>query len=155
MAHTPAASSPSATSVRRRFEPHYERHCGRNRCLRASQPVRRDSGRTSSLSRTRINDRIPQLTLTTSLHAASGLAHAASRIVLPEVHRAAYAALCPAMRRHSSMNLSTSVGSNRSGPRPGPIFTAGRYGFRLPEACCTTHETLTPSFLATSFARTS
>ena len=44
------------------------------------------------------------------------------------------------------MNFSTSAGSNLKGLRPGPIFTAGRYGFRLPDACCTTHEMLTPSF---------
>ena len=64
----------------------------------------------------------------------------------------AYSALCPASRRHSSMNFSTSAGSNLKGLRPGPIFTAGRYGFRLPEACCTTQEMLTPSLLATSAA---
>jgi hypothetical protein len=50
------------------------------------------------------------------------------------------------------MNFSTSAGSNLKGLRPGPIFTAGRYGFRLPEACCTTQEMLTPSLLATSAA---
>jgi hypothetical protein len=53
------------------------------------------------------------------------------------------------------MNFSTSLGSNLKGLRPGPIFTAGKYGFRLPEACWTTHEMLTPSFAATSFAFTS
>lgn len=60
----------------------------------------------------------------------------------------------PASRRQSSINLSTSLGSNRSGLLPGPIFTAGRYGLRLPEACCITQETLTPSFCATFRART-
>ena len=64
----------------------------------------------------------------------------------------AYSALCPARRRHSSMNFSTSAGSNLKGLRPGPIFTAGRYGLRLPEACCTTHEMLTLSLRATSAA---
>ena len=61
----------------------------------------------------------------------------------------------PATFRQSSMNFSTSVGSNRKGLLPSPIFTAGRYGLRLPEACWMTHEILTPNLLATSFALTS
>ena len=72
--------------------------------------------------------------------------------VIDNAHLPANPARCPAIRLHSSMNFSTSLGSNLRGLRPGPIFTAGRYGFRLPDACCTTHEMLTPSFLATSAA---
>jgi len=71
------------------------------------------------------------------------------------VHLPIHPARCAARRRHSSINFSTSLGSNLRGLLPGPIFTAGRYGLRLPEACWMTQETLTRSFLATSFALTS
>src|ERR1700730_9421052 len=70
-------------------------------------------------------------------------------------HLLAYPARCPAIRRHSSMNFSTSAGSNLKGLLPAPILTAGRYGLRLPEACWMTHEMLTPSLVATSRALTS
>jgi len=80
------------------------------------------------------------------------LATVESAVLAFDSYLLAYSALCPARRRHSSMNFSTSAGSNLKGLRPGPIFTAGRYGFRLPEACCTTQEMLTPSLRATSAA---
>src|SRR5437762_12890247 len=51
------------------------------------------------------------------------------------IHLPAYPARCPAIRRHSSMNFSTSLGSNLKGLLPAPILTAGRYGLRLPAAC--------------------
>lgn len=72
--------------------------------------------------------------------------------ITDDSHLPANPARCPAIRLQSSMNFSTSIGSNLRGLRPGPIFTAGRYGFRFPDACCTTHEMLTPSFRATSAA---
>lgn len=72
-----------------------------------------------------------------------------------QVYLFAYAARCVAIRRQSSIKRSTSSGSNLRGLLPGPILTAGRYGFRLPEACWITHDLLTPSFFATSVARTS
>lgn len=80
--------------------------------------------------------------------------HRAKRLGAASVSFSHLFACWPARYRQSSMNFSTSLGSNRSGLLPGPIFTAGRYGLRFPDACCITQEMLTPSFFATSPAFT-